>query len=71
MRADEARDAQAVVEGVAAVAAAGADEVEALQSDVAGGGQDVAPGAALVPEPAAAGTGAAGRPFFSAESAWA
>ena len=35
---DEAGDPEAVIEGVAAVAAAGADGVEALQADGASGG---------------------------------
>ena len=43
----------------------------AVQADVAGGGQDVAPGVPLVPEAAPARAGAARRPFFSAVSAWA
>src|SRR5262249_61073638 len=69
--ADQAGDAQAVVQGVAAGAAARADQVEASEADVPRGSQDVPPGVALVPEAPAAGTGAAGRPFFSAASAWA
>src|SRR5262249_30246577 len=47
--ADEALQAEAAVQGVAALAAARADEVKAVEADGAGGGQDVAPGAALVP----------------------
>ncbi len=69
MRTDEARDAQAVVQRVAAGAAAGTDEVEALQADSAGGGQNVSPGVAFVPEAASADAGARRRPFFSACSA--
>src|SRR6185295_13779620 len=71
LRADEALDAQAVVQRIAAGAATGADAVEALQTDVASGGQDVAPGGAFVPQAVPACTGPAGRPFFSTASAWA
>src|SRR5947209_2309117 len=71
VRADEASDAQAVVEGIAAGVAAGTDEVESFEANGARGGQDVSPGVPLVPEAASAATGAARRPFFSAASAWA
>src|SRR5262249_39654621 len=69
--ADEAGDTQALIQRIAADAATRADDVEALEADVAGGGQDVAPGVPFVPEAAPARTGAARRPFFSAAAAWA
>src|SRR5205823_6220685 len=69
--ADEAVDAEAAIEGIAAAAAARADAVAALQADVARGRQEVAAGGVLGPEAVSTGTGAAGRPFFSAASAWA
>jgi len=72
VRADEAGDAQTVVERVTAGGAARAGQIEAVQPDRAGGGQQVAADAALVPQGlAAAGAGAGRRPFFSACSAWA
>jgi hypothetical protein len=68
--ADEALQAEALVEGVAAEATAGADQVQALQADVAGGGQDGAGGAAFVPgELGAVGAASGRRPFFSTASA--
>src|SRR5262249_25820650 len=69
--ADEAVDAQAVVQGVAAGTAGRADAVQPLQAAVPRRGQDVAPGGAFVAEAAATGAGAAGHPFFSAAWAWA
>jgi hypothetical protein len=70
LRADEALQAQPLVERVAAGLAAGADEIEAAQADLAGGGQELTAGPPLVPgEPAAPGAAPAGRPFFSAASA--
>src|SRR5262249_25255457 len=70
VRADEAGDAQALVEGVSAMRAARAGQVEALEADVAGGGQDGAGDAPLVPGALQAVGAAPGRrPFFSAASA--
>src|SRR5262249_50862738 len=70
-RADEAGQAQALVQGVGPVRAARAGHIEPLQADVAGGGQDGARDAPLVPGGLQAVGAAPGRrPFFSAASAW-
>src|SRR5262249_32616895 len=72
VRANEARDPEALIEGMASRLAARADQVEAPQLGVAGGSQDRAAGPPLVPgELVAVGAAAGRRPFFSAVSAWA
>ena len=56
---------------MAALVAARADEVEAVQAGVAGDGREVAPGPALVPHAVSARAGPRRASFFSATSAWA
>src|SRR5262245_35690082 len=68
---DEALDAEALVQGVAARAAARADEVEPVQADVAGDGQEVARGLPFMPHALSARAGALRSPFFSTAWAWA
>src|SRR5262249_54587231 len=54
--AEKAGDAQALVEGIHAVRAAGTDQVEAVEADVTGSGQDGPGDASFVPgEPVAVG----------------
>src|SRR5262249_25483545 len=65
VRADEAGQAQALVEGVNARRTAGAGQVKPFEADVAGGGQDCARDAPLVPGGLlAVGAAAARRLFF-------
>src|SRR5262249_25028841 len=64
-----ADQAEAVIDGVGACAAVGAEEVGAAEADGSDGGQGLAGAGALVAAGLAAGTGAGGGPLFSASSA--
>jgi hypothetical protein len=66
MGADKAGQAQTFIQGVVAVAAAGTEQVEAVDADSARRSQDVAGGVSFVPgELVTMRTAAAVRPFFS------
>jgi hypothetical protein len=70
VRADEAGDAQALVQGINTMGAAGAGQIKSFEADVAGSGKDGARDAPFVPGTLqTVGAASARRPFFSAASA--
>src|SRR5205823_1053884 len=66
VRADEARQAQTLVEGINAMGTAGTGQVEPLEANVARGRQNGTRDTSFIPGALqAVGTASAGRPFFS------
>ena len=69
VRADQAVDAEAVIERVGVGSAASAGEMAASERHVAGGGDEPPLGLAVAPPWRAAGAGPAAPPFFSRSAA--